>query len=136
MEGIGMTTTRPQTTRVLIVESVPELATVWYRHLVRQGMQVTSVKGQNMAIAHLSGKDTDIIILDLVIEEGCALAISDYANYRQPDARVIFVTNTSFFSDGSTFAHSANARAFVQSSTPPEDLAAMVAHYGAELQAS
>lgn len=82
MEGIGMTTTRPQTTRVLIVESVPELATVCYRHLVRQGMQVTSVTGQDMAIAHLSEKDTDIIILDLVIEEGCALAISDYANYR------------------------------------------------------
>ena len=131
-----MTTTRPQTTRALIVESVPELATVWYRHLVRQGMQVTSVTGQDMAIAHLSEKDTGIIILDLVIEEGCALAISDYANYRQPDARVIFVTNTSFFSDGSIFAHSANARAFVQSSTPQEDLAAMVAHYGAELQAS
>ena len=125
----------PQTTRVLIVESVPELATVWQRHLTRQGMQVTSVKGQEMAIAHLSENDTDIIILDLVIEEGCALAISDYANYRQPDARVIFVTNTSFFSDGSIFAHSANARAFVQSNTPPEDLAAMVAHYGAELQA-
>lgn len=97
---------------------------------------MTSVTGQDMAIAHLSEKDTGIIILDLVIEEGCALAISDYANYRQPDARVIFVTNTSFFSDGSIFAHSANARAFVQSSTPQEDLAAMVAHYGAELQAS
>lgn len=122
----------PQTTRVLIVESVPELATVWQRHLARQGMSVTSVGGQETAIAHLSENETDIIILDLVIEEGSALAISDYANYRQPDARVIFVTNTSFFSDGSIFAHSANARAFVQSNTPPEDLAAMVAHYGAE----
>ena len=125
----------PQTTRVLIVESVPELATVWQRHLLRQGMSVTSVKGQEQAIAHLSDNETDIIILDLVIEEGCALAISDYANYRQSEARVIFVTNTSFFSDGSIFAHSANARAYVQRSTPPEDLAAMVAHYGAELQA-
>ena len=130
-----MNSTLPETTRVLIVESVPELATVWQRHLVRQGMHVTSVEGQEKAIEHLSENDTDIIILDLVIEEGCALAISDYANYRQPDARVIFVTNTSFLSDGSIFAHSANARAFVQSSTPPEDLAAMVAHYGAELQA-
>ncbi|WP_298858365.1 response regulator [uncultured Sulfitobacter sp.] len=131
-----MSASRPQITRVLIVESVPELANVWQRHLLRQGMKVTSVAGQDLAIAHLSENDTDIIILDLVIEEGCALAISDYANYRQPDARVIFVTNTSFFSDGSIFAHSANARAFVQSSTPPEDLVAMVAHYGAELQVS
>lgn len=119
-------------TRVLIVESVPELASVWQSHLVRQGMQVKNVGGQEDAIAYLSENEIDIIILDLVIEEGSALAISDYANYRQPQARVIFVTNTSFFSDGSIFAHSANARAFVQSGTPPEDLAAMVAHYGAE----
>lgn len=124
-----------QMTRVLIVESVAELAGVWQGHLERQGMSVTNVAGQEKAIEHLSENETDILILDLVIEEGCALAISDYANYRQPDARVIFVTNTSFFSDGSIFAHSANARAFVQSNTPPEDLAAMVAHYGAELRA-
>lgn len=130
-----MTVTVPIATRVLIVESVPELANVWQRHLERQGMVVAQARGQEDAIAHLSQHDTDIIIQDLVIEEGAALAIADYANYRQPAARVIFVTNTTFFSDGSIFAHSANARAFVQSSTPPEDLAAMVAHYGAERSA-
>lgn len=98
-------------------------------------MVVAHAYGQQDAIAHLSEHETDIIIQDLVINEGAALAIADYANYRQPAARVIFVTNTTFFSDGSIFAHSANARAFVQSSTPPEDLAAMVAHYGAEVSA-
>ncbi len=127
-----MTDTMPKATRVLIVESVSELATVWRSHLVRQGMKVTDATDQDSAIEHLSQNDTDIIILDLVIDDGSALAIADYANYRQPNARVIFVTNTSFFSDGSIFAHSANARAFVQSNTPPEDLAAMVEHYGAE----
>lgn len=127
-----MTDKTHHATRVLIVESVPELATLWQSHLVRQGMNVAYATDQQTAISHLSEHDTDIIILDLVIEDGSALAISDYANYRQPLARVIFVTNTSFFSDGSIFAHSANARAFVRSSTPPEDLAAMVAHYGAE----
>ncbi|WP_299025405.1 response regulator [uncultured Sulfitobacter sp.] len=131
-----MTFCETRTTSVLIVESVPELATVWQRHLLRQGMNACCVRGQEDAIAHLSQNETDIIILDLVIEEGSALAIADYANYRQPEARVIFVTNTSFFSDGSIFAHSANARAFVQSNTPPEDLAAMAAHYGAEPRAS
>lgn len=130
-----MTVVVPNATRVLIVESVPELANVWQRHLERQGMVVAHACGQEDAIAHLSEHETDIIIQDLVINEGAALAIADYANYRQPAARVIFVTNTTFFSDGSIFAHSANARAFVQSSTPPEDLAAMVAHYGAEVSA-
>ena len=130
-----MTVVVPNATRVLIVESVPELANVWQRHLERQGMVVAHAYGQQDAIAHLSEHETDIIIQDLVINEGATLAIADYANYRQPAARVIFVTNTTFFSDGSIFAHSANARAFVQSSTPPEDLAAMVAHYGAEVSA-
>ncbi len=122
-------------TRVLIVESRAELGGIWQRHLERQGMEVARARGQEEAIAHLSKNDVDIIILDLVIEEGAALAVSDYANYRRPQTRVIFVTNTSFFSDGSIFAHCANARAFVQSHTPPEDLAAMVEYYGAEIQA-
>ena len=130
-----MTGETNKSTRVLIVESVPELAKLWQQHLVRQGMDVVCAAGQSDAIEHLSEHETDIIIQDLVIDEGSALAISDYANYRQPAARVIFVTNTSFFSDGSIFAHSAKARAFVQSGTPPEDLAAMVAHYGAEQRA-
>lgn len=79
----------------------------------------------------LSADAYDIIVLDLVLDNGSALAVADFASYRRPDARVIFVTNTSFFSDGSIFAHSPNACAYVQSETPPEDLAAMVEHYAA-----
>ncbi|MGJ5619989.1 response regulator transcription factor [Sulfitobacter sp. MF3-043] len=119
--------------RVLIVESQPELAGLWQRHLERQGMRVSKTETQDGAIAFLAEQDTDIIILDLVLEDGSALAVADYANYRQPDARVIFVTNTTFFSDGSIFAHSANARAFLPLATPPDDLAAMVAHYGSDI---
>lgn len=77
----------------------------------------------------LYSADFEIIVLDLVLEGGSALAVADFASYRRPDARVIFVTNTSFFSDGSIFAHSPNACAYVQSEAPPEDLAAMVEHY-------
>lgn len=117
---------------VLIVQSQPELGQLWQRHLERQGMRVARVGSQNAANDFLAENDVDIIILDLVLDDGSALAVSDYANYRQPDARVIFVTNTSFFSDGSIFAHSANARAFVPTATPPDDLAAMVEHYGNE----
>jgi CheY-like chemotaxis protein len=116
---------------VLIVESEIELAGLWQRHLERMGMIVARAAGQKDAIEHLSAEDTDIIIMDLVLKEGSALAVADYASYRQPRAQVIFVTNTSFFSDGSIFSHAQNACAFVQTATPPEDLAAMVEHYGA-----
>ena len=124
----------PAHMKVLIVESCSELGTLWQRHLQRQGMDVTCVRNQEQAITCITDEEIDIIILDLVLEEGSALAVSDYASYRQPDARVIFVTNTTFFSDGSIFAHSANARAFLPSSTSPEDLAAMVEHYGSDRQ--
>ena len=114
---------------VLIVEGNPDLGLLWKRHLERQGAEVTLVNSQEEAILALYGTDFEIIVLDLVLEGGSALAVADFASYRRPDARVIFVTNTSFFSDGSIFAHSPNACAYVQSSTPPEDLAAMVEHY-------
>jgi DNA-binding NtrC family response regulator len=114
---------------VLIVESELNLGRIWQSHLDRHGAETTLVTSQEGAIAQLQRRSFEIILLDLVLAEGSALAVSDYASYRQPDARVIFVTNTSFFSDGSIFAHSENACAFVQSSTPPEDLAAMVEHY-------
>ena len=116
--------------RVLIVESDPDLGTIWSRHMQRMGANVDLAHDQAGAIHALRMRDYDIIVLDLVLEDGAALAIADFASYRRPGARVIFVTNTSFFSDGSIFNISANACAFVQSSTPPEDLAAMVEHYG------
>jgi response regulator RpfG family c-di-GMP phosphodiesterase len=118
------------TMKVLIVESCPELGALWARHLVRQGTQLMHAATQQEATDIISELTVDIIVLDLVISEGSALAVSDYANFRQPEARVIFVTNTTFFSDGSIFSHAGNAAAFLPSSTPPSDLAAMVEHYG------
>ena len=114
---------------VLIVESRAALGALWKRHLVRQGANVTLSTTQDSAIAHLQDTDFHIIILDLVLDEGSALAVADFASFRQPDTRVIFVTNTSFFSDGSIFRHCANACAFLPSATPPSDLAVMVEHY-------
>ncbi|MEJ1993141.1 MAG: hypothetical protein P8X50_16030, partial [Maritimibacter sp.] len=46
-----------------------------------------------------------------------------------PDTRVIFVTSSTFFSDGSIFAMSPNACAFLSAHTPPEDLAAVIEYH-------
>jgi len=116
---------------ILIVESRPELGALWQRHLERQGMRVALAEGQNEAVTYLAEHRADIIVLDLVLEDGSALAVSDFASYKYPEARVIFVTDTTFFSDGSIFNHASNACAFVPAGTPPEDLAAMVEHYAA-----
>ncbi|SEP07844.1 Response regulator receiver domain-containing protein [Salinihabitans flavidus] len=114
---------------VLIAESETELGELWKRHLERMGANVALVGTHDAAIELLRDHAFDVIVLDLVLQDGGALAISDFASYRHPETRVIFVTNTSFFSDGSIFNLSPNACAFVRSGTPPEDLAAMVEYH-------
>lgn len=117
---------------ILIVEGQTALAHLWCRHLERLGAHVSIATNQDDASKLIIDNDFDVIVLDLVLQSGSALAVSDFANYRLPNARVVFVTNTSFFSDGSIFRHSANACAFLPSTTPPGDLAAMVEHYAQE----
>ncbi len=116
--------------RVLIVESQPDLGSLWKRHMERQGLDVRLEYSQTGAVSALQTQQFDIIVLDLVLDHGSAFAIADLASYRYPKTQVIFVTDTSFFSDGSIFNLSANACAYLQTDTPPEDLTAMVEHYG------
>ena len=115
---------------VLIVQSNAQLGAIWQRHLERMGARVTLATSGADAVDVLESETFDVIVLDLVLREGSALTVADVANFRQPKANVVFVTDTTFFSDGSIFAHSANARAFLEKAMPPKDLAAIVEHYG------
>lgn len=115
---------------VLIVESNDALGRLWLNHLTRHGMAVRLVGTQDEAEAALRSQVFDVIILNLVLRGSSAFMIADLAHEVNPGTRVIFVTNTSFFSDGSIFALCPNACAHLQADTPPEDLVAMVEHYG------
>lgn len=115
--------------RVLIVESDPNLGWLWKRHLERDSAEVSLALTETDAVTALDSAKVDAIVLNLVLAEGSAIAVADYARYRQPGAKVVFVTNTSFFSDGSIFALMPNACAFLPSQTRPEDLAAVIEHH-------
>jgi DNA-binding response OmpR family regulator len=115
--------------RILIVEADAGLAGVWSRHLERLGCKVERAATQGEAVAALQHQPVDVIVLDLTLEQGSAFAVADFASYRQPAARVIFVTRSSFFSDGSIFNLVPNACGFFAAETPPEDLAVIVRHY-------
>ncbi len=117
--------------RVLIVEEQAVLGDLWRRHLERRGCEVQVARSQSEAIRTLQILDMDVIILDLILGDGSAFAVADFSSYRQPDAKVIFVTNSRFFSDGSIFQHIPNACAMVPAETRPEDIGALVEHYGA-----
>lgn len=116
--------------KVLIVESDPDLGQLWQRHIARAGTDVVLVGSQDDAVSAIRDQGFSVLILDLVIEGGSALAVADYAGFRRPEMKVIFVTRQSFFSDGSIFNHASNACAMIQPDTSPDDLAAVVEHYG------
>ncbi|MEO1308788.1 MAG: response regulator [Pseudomonadota bacterium] len=115
--------------KVLIVESNSDVGLMWSRHLQRMGLKVEMALGESEAVEALENDDINVIVMDVVLDQGSAFAVADYASYRQPNTKIIFVTSTTFFSDGSIFSHASNACAFLQVETPPDDLAAMVEHY-------
>lgn len=115
---------------ILIVEEDPGLSAVWSRHLERLGGTVQTARTQDAAIRALQTGRVDVLVVNLTLTDGSAFAVADFASYRQPDARVVFVTRASFFTDGSIFRYVPNACGFFPAETPPEDLAEIVTHYG------
>ena len=115
--------------KVLIVESNPNLAHLWADHMQRSGFDTDICHSQTTASEFLLENEYKVIVLNLTLQGGSALAVADYASYRWPHSQVIFVTGESFFSDGSIFNHSQNVCAFVPKATQPDDLTSMVDYY-------
>lgn len=86
--------------KVLIVQHDQTLARLWGRHLKSRGAEVRVASGQEAATRVMLEEQIDVIVLDLMLAEGSALAVADFASYRQPHCRVVFVTDTAVFSDG------------------------------------
>ncbi|RYH01654.1 response regulator [Salipiger sp. IMCC34102] len=123
-------TSDPPTHDILIVQEESELGALWARHLVRMGAKVDVISTGEQAIHSLETQHYDAVVLDLMHSDSLTFPVADMVAYRQPEAAVIFVTRSSFFSDGSIFGHAKNARAILRASTRPEDLAEIVWHYG------
>lgn len=114
---------------VLIVESQSERADRWKASLRAQGHEVLCVGSQREAVTIMQTHGVSLLIVNLDLPDGGALSVADFASYRHPKAKVIFVTDSNLFSDGSIFMHAGNACAYLPASTPAEDLVAMVEHY-------
>ena len=115
---------------VLIVQEQVELACLWAGVLTRRGVKTTVVSSEDEAIVWLEMNTPRVVILSLELSAGSAFAVADFVGFRHPDAKIIPVTASSFFSDGSVFAHIPNTCTTLGPKTPPEDLAHIVEHYG------
>ena len=119
------------THRALVVEDNEHVCYMLEFILKRAGYDVNAVNNGRDAQAAIENLEpVDVIVLDLMLERGSAFAVADYANYRRPGAKVVYVTRNRFFSDGSLFRHSPNTAAILQEDAPPSDLANIVAYHG------
>jgi DNA-binding NtrC family response regulator len=116
--------------RILIVEHNRDLAAIWARFLMRQGMACTLAGSSAEAYDALRHASFQALVLDIELPEGAALAVADFATYRDPEIPIIAVTARGFFSDSAIFELIPNARGLLRAPLRPEDMAAMVEHYG------
>ncbi|WP_102107906.1 response regulator [Oceaniglobus roseus] len=116
--------------KILIVGDVPKLTDLWASCLRARGASVTVVACQDAAIRALQSGAWEVLILNLSMRDGSALAVADFASYRYPDTKIIPVTSSTFFSDGSVFRHVPNACTSLGIAMAPEDMATIVEHYG------
>ena len=116
--------------KVLIVESDVVRAEHWAGLLRDQKWGVAHAASAQDAIDLLDKDTFRIIVLNLDLACGQALSVPVYAGYRQPAARVVVVTATGMFNDGSIFQVCSNACGFLSVQADPADLVALVDHHG------
>ena len=115
---------------VLTVGVSDAMAARMRRAADRDGFRLVDATGQAEAFAALRDLPVSAVIVNLGMVAGSPLAVSDYASYRRPDARIIYEMGAGGgFADGSIFAHSANAHGVLTPDMPPADVAAVVAHH-------
>ena len=88
------------------------------------------VNNQQDAVDYLRKHAPEVLVLDVMLENGSAIATADFASYRRPDTRIVFVTRNTFFADGSLFQHIPNTAAIIAEGTKPADFAEIVAYHG------
>jgi DNA-binding NtrC family response regulator len=116
--------------QVLIVEQDRDLAAIWAGFLTRHGVLVTIAGSEAESRLALRRQPFDALVLDMDLPGGQALAVADFATYRNPEIPIIPVTACGFFSDGTIFELIPNARGLLRAPLRLEDMVAMVEHYG------
>ena len=116
--------------QILIVEHDRDLGGIWAGFLAREGLHCVLAGTAAEAYAALRQRLFDALVLDMELPQGEAIAVADFATYRNPEMPIIAVTARGFFSDSAIFELVPNARGVLQAPPKPADMAALIEHYG------
>lgn len=112
----------------LVVQENEGLGRIWCRFLSRRGLQAELCCSVDDGLARLRARTADVLVFDPAISGG-ALALADYATYRNPEVKILAVTGSTFFSDDTIYTLIPNARGVLHPPVRPEDLAAYLEHF-------
>ena len=86
--------------KALIVEDDPELGYLWSEALDEIGASCEVARSNKDAMSLALRQKFDLIVLDLFIEDGTTVGISDWLSIRMPEVPILMITGSNMFPNG------------------------------------
>lgn len=117
---------------ILIIENQKALVQKLQPFLEQKGAVIAHATSREEAASFLIGLSFDVILIDSQFDNGKALGIAELADFRQPEAKMIFMSDSTIFSDGSIYRQFSNLCSYLPRSTHPQDIAMLVEYQAAK----
>lgn len=114
--------------KCLVADDNADLARLWGLALGADGHDVTVCTDGDAAVNQMRVQDFDLLILDLFMPGGGALALARVAVYNNPAAQVLVVTGADCFAYGELLEMGGNIAMVLRKPVSPDDLRSYVAH--------
>ncbi|WP_425041052.1 response regulator [Primorskyibacter sp. S187A] len=92
------------------------------------GHDVIALSSCSEAIQALKTFKPDVLVLDLLIDDGSSIEVASFANYAAPEAEVVYVTGSGMFPRGELFNMVNNLRWVLRKPIQIADLNDMISH--------
>lgn len=114
--------------KCLVADDNADLARLWALAIEADGHDVTVCTDGDAAVNQMRVQDFDLLILDLFMPGGGALALARVAVYNNPAAQVLVVTGADCFAFGELLEMGDNIAMVLRKPVSPTDLRSYVAH--------
>lgn len=118
--------------RAMILEDNRQLSFVWQEALADLGAETVAVASVSDAMGHVLRGNFDLYILDLFLEDGNSLSLSDWIATRAPDVPILMLTGSQTMASGEHIDLARGVTWMLRKPVPVTDFKAYVEHLLAE----
>lgn len=114
--------------KVLIVEDCPELSFFWSEALSDMFKERIVASSTREAMTCLLRSSYDLVILDLFVEDGPTISLSDWIAMRSPDVPILMITGSHTMAHGEHTDLARGVTWLLRKPIKTDELRAMAAH--------